>query len=193
MQFPKDCAPAAAAQVPAQSGAADEARAASHPRSPAREALPPSSPSSVASSSSSSFKPSSSLEDAIFSEETAAGGCVFLRRVRSLPAVQALLGAYAGAKAYPGVGWALSVGEKSALLATAVCRPVALVCRAPVSGADWCLCKGLAVAEAIFPSVSMFPSEVYFSARKRAMDWVCCPPRTVARCLASVCPGSQKD
>ncbi|GLH15169.1 uncharacterized protein GBIM_19543 [Gryllus bimaculatus] len=192
MQSPKDSATAAAAQVPAQSGAADEARAASQPRSPATEALPPSSPSSVASSL--SFKPPSSLEDAIFSEETAAaGGCVFLRRVRSLPAVQGLLGAYAGAKAYPVVGWALSVGEKSASLATAVCRPVALLCRAPVSCADWCLCKGLDVAEAIFPCVSMLPSEVYFSARKRAMDCVCCPPRTVARCLVSVCPGSQKD
>ncbi|KAK7874560.1 hypothetical protein R5R35_013130 [Gryllus longicercus] len=157
MQSPMDSAPAVTAvQVPA-----DEARAASQPRSLARDALPPSSPSSVASSL--SFKPSSSPEDEIFSGETAAGGCVFLRRVRSLPAVQALLGAYAGAKAYPGVGWALSVGEQTALLATTVCRPVAVVCRAPVSCADWCLCKALDVAEAVFPCVSMPPSQVEVS------------------------------
>ncbi|KAK7874546.1 hypothetical protein R5R35_013121 [Gryllus longicercus] len=190
MQSPKDSALAAAAQVPAQSGAADEARAASQPRSPAREALPLSSPSSVASSL--SFKPSSSLEDAIFSEETAAaGGCVFLRRVRSLPAVQGLLGAYAGAKAYQVVGWALSVGEKSALLATAVCRPVAFLCRAPVSCADWCLCKGLDVVETVFPCISMPPSQVCYGAQELVIKCVCCPARTAARCLANICPGSQ--
>ncbi|KAK7874559.1 hypothetical protein R5R35_013129 [Gryllus longicercus] len=195
MQSPKDSSPAvAAAQVPTQPGVADEAQAASQPRSPARDARPPSSPSSVAPSSSASTSSSTMFllsEDGLPSAQTAANGCVFAHRVRSLPAVQALLGAYASAKTYPVVGWALSVGEESALLAAVVCRPVAVVCRAPLFCADWCLCKALDVAEAVFPCVSMRPSQVYYGAQERVKSCVCWLPRATARSLAMVCGGSR--
>ncbi|KAK7874550.1 hypothetical protein R5R35_013123 [Gryllus longicercus] len=139
-------APAAAVASASASGLQSGAGGSSQARAPGRdapaggalEATPPSSPSSASS------HPSAELSMGFLDGEAgslcgdaAAGGCVFLRRVRSLPAVQALLGAYAGAKAYPGVGWALSVGEKSALLGAAVCRPVAFVCGVPQSCADW--------------------------------------------------------
>ncbi|GLH11396.1 Protein of unknown function [Gryllus bimaculatus] len=194
MQSPKDSS-LAAAQVPAQSGATDEAQAASQPRSPARDVLPPSSPSSVAPSSSASTSSStlclSLPEDGLPSAQTAANCCVFAHRVRSLPAVQALLGAYASAKTYPVVGWALSVGEESALLAAVVCRPVAVVCRAPVFCADWCLCKALDVAEAVFPCLSMRPSQVYYGAQERVTSCVCWLPRATARSFSMVCGGSR--
>ncbi|GLH13857.1 Protein of unknown function, partial [Gryllus bimaculatus] len=151
---PLAASPAASSEAPAAasasasastSGLQSSAGGSSQARAPGRDApaggaleAPPSSPSSASS------HPSAELSMGLLDGEAgslcgdaAAGGCVFLRRVRSLPAVQGLLGAYAGAKAYPGVGWALSVGEKSVLLATAVCRPVAFLCGVPQSFADW--------------------------------------------------------
>ncbi|GLH05734.1 Lipid storage droplets surface-binding protein 2 [Gryllus bimaculatus] len=183
----------------AQSAAVASSEAASPSGSPARGGpagaegdallLPPSSPSSVVSSA--TFTRSPALPQG--GAGAAAGGCAFARRVGSLPAVRALLGVYDGAKAYPVVGWALTACEKVALLASAVCRPVAVLCRPPVSCADWCLCKTLDVTEALFPCVSMAPNEVYNGARQRVVDCVCWPPRAAGRCLARVCPGSHMD
>ncbi|KAK7872326.1 hypothetical protein R5R35_002775 [Gryllus longicercus] len=87
-----------------------------------------------------------------------------LARLRRLPVMRCAATALKEARASKCLGWAVALGEAAASMAvapvSAVASPFASMCSVPINCVDRALCKGLDIAEVLFPCIVMHPCQM---------------------------------